>query len=113
MLPDDIVIDASSFSQDCQTIILSDTGFVPGSVLAPSYSYSNISNPTVTVNNDLIIHRDGKESIKVCETLDVIMERLCILQPNFEKMEQYPALKAAYDNYKMVEALIANDENKK
>jgi hypothetical protein len=38
---------------------------------------------------------------------------MLILQPNFEKMEQYPALKEAYDNYKLVEALIANDSDKK
>jgi hypothetical protein len=114
MLPDDVMIDTSSFSQDCSTIAISDIGTVGN----PTFSWSTISSaytsaPTVTINDDIVLRRDGRQSIKVGETLDTIMDRLCILQPNFEKMEQYPALKAAYDNYKMIEALIANDESQK
>ena len=38
-------------------------------------------------------------------------ERLLILVPNFEKHEKYAALKKAYNHYKMIEALI-QEENK-
>jgi hypothetical protein len=114
MLPDDVMIDTSSFSQDCNTITISEIG----SVGSPMVSWNTISSTyasasTVSIDDDIVLHRDGKQSIKVGETLDTIMDRLCILQPNLEKMEQYPALKAAYDNYKMIEALIANDESQK
>lgn len=59
---------------------------------------------------DVVIRRPGKPEIKVGASLDAILERLCIIEPAFEKLEKYPALKAAYDNYKMIEALIKNDE---
>lgn len=46
----------------------------------------------------------------VAETLQVVKERLLILTPDFEKMEKYPALKIAYDNYKMVEAMLRDGD---
>lgn len=81
----------------------------------PAYTFRNniIDAGSLTTGTDLTIHRDGKPPLKVAETLETILDRMLILQPNFEKMEQYPALKAAYDNYKMIEALIANDSDKK
>lgn len=82
----------------------------------PAYTtYTNqiIDAGSLSTGSDLTIHRDGKPPLKVAETLETILDRMLILQPNFEKMEQYPALKAAYDNYKMIEALIANDSDKK
>lgn len=84
-------------------------------VSIPAYTFSNniIDAGSLTTGTDLTIQRDGKPTFKVAETLETILERMLILQPNFEKMEQYPALKAAYDNYKMIEALIANDSDKK
>jgi hypothetical protein len=84
-------------------------------VSIPTYTFNNniIDAGTITTDTDLTIRRDGKPSLKVAETLETILERMLILQPNFEKMEQYPALKEAYDNYKLVEALIANDSDKK
>ena len=83
----------------------------PTSSSIPGTLYNGVIN-NAPPGGELVIQRPGKPPIKVAETLETIMERFCILQPNFEKMEQYPALKAAYDNYKMIEALIANDESK-
>jgi hypothetical protein len=84
-------------------------------VSIPTYTFDNniIDAGILSTGSDLTICRDGKPPLKVAETLETILERMLILQPNFEKMEQYPALKAAYDNYKMIEALIANDSDKK
>jgi hypothetical protein len=39
------------------------------------------------------------------------MDRLAILEPDFDKMDRYPALREAYDNYKIIEALLTNNEN--
>jgi hypothetical protein len=41
--------------------------------------------------------------------MTIMKERLLILTPAFEKHEKYAALKKAYDNYKMIEALIQED----
>lgn len=61
--------------------------------------------------SDLTISRPGREPIKVADTLEKIMDRLAILEPDLNKMERYPALKEAYDNYKLVEAMLINDNN--
>jgi hypothetical protein len=46
---------------------------------------------------------------ELAEVITIMKERLLILIPAFEKHEKYAALKKAYDNYKMIEALIQED----
>ena len=41
--------------------------------------------------------------------IDTINERLSILMPDVDKLEKYAALKEAYNQYKMIEALIGED----
>ena len=69
---------------------------------------------TITIDNstssDFVIKRPGKPSMNVAETLECIMDRLAILEPDLDKMEHYPALQKAYDNYKLIEALIAGED---
>lgn len=85
---------------------------------AASYTVGGTTSYTVTGStynqypsgSDVIIKRDGKEDIHVAKSIEAIMERLCIIEPAFEMMEKYPALKAAYENYKMIEALVKNDQ---
>ena len=70
---------------------------------------------TITIDNstssDFVIKRPGKPSINVAETLECIMARLAILEPDFDKMEHYPALKEAYDNYKIIEGMLMNNDS--
>lgn len=40
------------------------------------------------------------------ERLREVENKLLILQPKFEQFDKYPALKIAYEEYKMVEKLI-------
>ncbi len=40
--------------------------------------------------------------------LDKMNSRLLILQPDLEKLEKYAALKAAYEQYTLLEAMIGN-----
>lgn len=82
----------------------------PGTGASGAYTLNNSPYTYSPYSNDVVIKRPGKEEIKVGATLDAIMERLCIIEPAFEKLEKYPALKEAYNNYKMIEALIKNDE---
>jgi hypothetical protein len=48
---------------------------------------------------------------EIVEIMKILKERLLILTPAFEKHEKYAALKKAYENYKLIEALI-QEENK-
>lgn len=74
-------------------------------------TYSHTATATATVTDDLTISRPGKSTIKVGESLDMLMERLLVIEANFQKMEKYPALKEAYNNYKLIEALVSGEDN--
>ena len=95
--------------EDDTTLDLSDID-VDSSV--HTYDYSSVD--TISINDpidyDLIINRPGKPPMRVGKTLEKIMDRLAILEPDFDKMDKYPALREAYDNYKLVEAMLTGDE---
>ena len=87
-----------------------------GSITSKSYVDSTLvldSDGKTHIKGDLIIEGDDGEEIDVGEFMKSISERLCVLQPNFEAMEQYPALKDAYDQYKMLEKLLMEKGNDK
>lgn len=87
--------------------------YTAGATGAPSYyiasSYPHINNIS---QHDITIQYKN-EYIEVGKTLKMLMDRLCVIEPNFKLMEKYPALKEAYDNYKLLEALLANEDNTK
>lgn len=89
-------------------------------------TWGNITTgSTTTINSPLVVHANGK-AYDITKMLDTIMEQLCIIVPDETKMEKYPALreayneyrrllipeaaKEAYDNYKTIEALLKNSE---
>ena len=86
--------------------ILDDDITYNSQVITSNYTFDT---NTMSSYGDLVIAREGKEPIRVAETLEQIMDRLAIIVPDLEKMEKYPALKEAYENYKLVESLIKND----
>lgn len=47
------------------------------------------------------------------DMMETVKKRLLILTPNFEQLEQYPMLKAAYDEFKMLEKLLCATSNDK
>lgn len=73
----------------------------------PINNYTTINGPISS--NEMTVADGAGGFIKVGDALRQIMERLAILEPDLAKMERYPALKAAYDNYKIMEALL-NEE---
>ena len=113
---DDYTIDLSGLtfdaSTDANTIDIS--GFDTSDVYSFS-SISAISADTITITDsndyDFTINRPGKPPLRVGETLERIMERLAILEPDFDKMDRYPALREAYNNYKTIEALLTGDDD--
>ena len=44
------------------------------------------------------------------ERITKIEKRLLILDPNFELHDKYPSLKEAYEQYKIIERLITNEQ---
>ena len=105
---------------DLSSIIFSDTDVIDiSSIDTNVYTYSpytvgtntfTVADSSITGVNDLVINRPGKSPLKVAQTLESIMDRLAILEPDFDKMDRYPALREAYDNYKIIEALLAGNE---
>lgn len=83
----------------------------PSPLTVTTIDNGTLWNGPISANTDISIQRPNGSTIKVAETLEKIMERLCILEPDFEKMEKYPALKEAYDNYKLIEAMVAGDRD--
>lgn len=67
------------------------------------YQYTNTSSSGWTKP-----YESGAD--KLSKRLDAIEARLCILQPNFDKHEKFAALKRAYENYKIVEALCTEQQ---
>jgi len=80
------------------------------------------TNPVSTAVLSIMAQGDGDAMIKtkkntinldeMATLMETLKERLLMLTPNFEKMEQYPALKEAYDHYKLIEALCREDSTK-
>ena len=66
---------------------------------------------TPTLNPSVLSTSKGNsvDLDELAEMMKIMKERLLILIPDFEKHEKYAALKKAYDNYKMIEALIQED----
>jgi len=85
-----------------------------GDIWVDTNSITNVTPTSVTwesqQNYDLTIQREGKPPLRVAETLEKIMDRLAILEPDFDKMDRYPALREAYDNYKLIEAMLTGNE---
>lgn len=44
--------------------------------------------------------------------METVKERLLILTPNFQMHDKYPALKDLYDQYKVMEAMLKEDDKK-
>ncbi len=81
-----------------QTTTVTPSYYTTGSIYANAASYSN----------DIIIRRDGKEDLHVAKTLEMLLDRLCIIQPALDLIEKYPALREAYENYKIIETMVKN-----
>lgn len=84
------------------------------SVATQSYIDNQImqnDDGNVEIKGDLVVNTAAGEQVNVCDFITAMQDRMCIIQPNIEAMEEYPALKDAYDQYKMLEKLLI-DNNK-
>jgi hypothetical protein len=68
---------------------------------------------TISPNTKTVFKTQNGDEVSVEEIIDmmkIMKERLLILTPLFEKHEKYAALKKAYDNYKLIEALLQEEK---
>lgn len=82
----------------------------------PAHSFTNLSttsfktpSPTLTILGEkptIVTDKHAIDLDDLAETVETLKERLLILTPQFEQHERYPALKTAYDNYKLIERMI-------
>jgi len=123
-------------AQEIGSIDLSDYSIATGVGLA-SVSVGSVGSVGIGVNNwangssisfagSATLKADtteyGKNTIKtanstidideLADMMETLKKRLLILTPNFEQLEKYPMLKAAYDEFKMLEKLLGepNDD---
>lgn len=74
----------------------------------PNYTFTNSFNNSPSIKCDGDIECNGKLKVKgtdITEVLATIEKRLAILIPDPVKLEKFEALRKAYENYKMLEAL--------
>lgn len=71
---------------------------------------TNASSPTVQITAPLMIEYNGSK-IDVGQSITLLMERLCLIEPNLKLHDKYPALKEAYDAYKAIEAMCKTGDN--
>jgi len=101
-------IDLSDYTSIVGVLGPNNTSAVPNSMWGTSINNHTVINGPIH-SGEMTVSDGAGGWIKVGEALRRIMDRLAILEPDLEKMERYPALKAAYDNYKIMEALL-NEE---
>lgn len=97
------------------TITIPSGGAGAGSLYTVTGSSSTWSNlkDSATIelsgpNADIMVN--GRSLMTI---LDDLQKRLMILEPKSELLEKYQALKAAYDHYKMLEALLYEESRAK
>ena len=80
----------------------------------PEYDFTTLHDsftiPTMASTVDTVDWNDFEVVNETEKRLEAIEKRLLILVPDPEKLEQWEALREAYDHYKSLEALIGNSE---
>lgn len=83
-----------------------------GSISAPDVLLvDGDANVKIKAEGQLTIEDKNGNKYDVLEFIQSVSERLCVLQPNFEAHEKYPALRDAYEQYKMLEKLLLEDND--
>ena len=89
-----------------------------GTLSSTSSYASNVTMSTSILS--IMAEGDGDAMIKtkkhdinldeMADTIEILKQRLLVLTPNFKLHEHYPALKEAYEHYKVLEAMLAADD---
>lgn len=79
-----------------------------------SIAPTNYSSPVYSMNGKggVVFHGSNGREVSVDELInfmDIMKRRMLMLTPSFEKHEHYPALKAAYEQYLLIERMCLGD----
>ena len=77
----------------------------------PAVTVSGKTDIDVQAEGAIVITDKDGNKYDVLEFMKTVSERMLVLQPNFEAMERYPALKEAYEHYKFLEDLLLTGNN--
>jgi len=99
---DELIIHNKKIVNPCGEITFTDNAIGRSNLI---YVSGNNSINAISLTD---LNKERHEEI--IEHLTALEERLLILQNNIEKHEKYSALKDLYDQYKMIEALIGQDD---
>lgn len=81
--------------------------------VAANYIFSTNHSSGLHVTADAVFEGDLKvKGVSILEVLEKIQNRLAVLVPNPAKLEQFEALKKAYDHYKLLESLCDSNFKK-
>jgi len=81
---------------------------------SPVMTVSAGPSPSLQVSGDADIRGNlTVNGANISQILEKIQDRLAILVPDPKRLEKYEALKQAYDNYKLLEALCVDETNSK
>jgi len=79
-----------------------------GTLATGTTSYTN-ANP-IAVNSPKEIDKDVTvNGVNLSNFIKTVSERMLILEADFQKHKEYPALKELYDQYKMMEKLLTDN----
>ena len=79
------------------------TGYLPGDMIYKAN--------WVTTNNT-VVSDINQPMVDLLEVVRSIQDRLAIIEADATLMEKFPALKEAYDNYKLIEAMVKEGDKK-
>ncbi len=81
---------------------------IPNSLSAnnTNYTISTSANTPLAVQGKITCSDVEVDGQSVKEMMQNINDRLLILKPDPDKLEQYEALKIAYENFKVLEAML-------
>lgn len=63
---------------------------------------------SVTETGTYSVNPDNKESERINERLEKIEQRLAIIIPDETLHKEFPALREAYEHYKLIEKLVSS-----
>lgn len=71
-----------------------------------NYTISTSANAPLSVQGKITCSDVEVDGQSVKEMMQTINDRLLILKPDPDKIEKYEALKIAYENFKVLEAML-------
>ena len=93
--------------------VASSNSWANGSTISFAGSNSFHADTTEYSKNTIKTAKNTIDIDELAVMMETLKKRLLILTPKFEQLEKYPMLKAAYDEFKMLEKLLGEPDDTK